>query len=206
MSSISDHHLENANESRPFSAMAVPAQARDGSRLAPAEATAHPDHRAVDAATDPPPAVSPPPPGAPSRHRRRGLLWAGAVAGLALGGYFLVPIVRTMLETVSTDDAYVNGHVTFVAPRVPGQVARVLVNDNNRVKKGALLVQLDKEPYQVQVDIKKAAVVSAEADFKAAEAQVRAILGQARSLRWKLQTAIEQVDNQVALLAHTSPP
>jgi membrane fusion protein (multidrug efflux system) len=43
-------------------------------------------------------------------------------------------------------------------------------------------------------------VVSAEADFKAAEAQVRANLGQARSLRWKLQTAIEKVDDQVALL------
>ena len=69
------------------------------------------------------------------------------------------------METVSTDDAYVNGHVTFVAPRVAGQVSRVLVDDNDRVKKGDLLVQLDKEPYQVQVDIKKAAVVNAEADL-----------------------------------------
>jgi membrane fusion protein (multidrug efflux system) len=104
------------------------------------------------------------------------------------------------LDTVSTDDAYINGHVTLVAPRVPGQVARVLVNDNNRVKKGDLLVQLDREPYQVQLDIKKAAVVGAEADLKAAEAQVRAILGQAGALRWKLQTAIEKVDDQAALL------
>jgi membrane fusion protein (multidrug efflux system) len=123
------------------------------------------------------------------------------VAALVVAGYLLVPAVETALNTVSTDDAYVNGHVTLVAPRVPGQVARVLVDDNNRVKRGALLVQLDKEPYQVQVDIKKAAVVSAEADLKAAEAQVRAILGQARSLRWKLQRAMEDVDNQVALLA-----
>jgi membrane fusion protein (multidrug efflux system) len=122
------------------------------------------------------------------------------VAGLAAGGYFLVPAVETALNTVSTDDAYVNGYVTLVAPRVPGQVARVLVHDNYRVQKGALLVQLDREPYQVQVDIKKAALVGAEADLKAAEALVRANLGQARSLRWKLQTAIEQVDNQVALL------
>ena len=79
-----------------------------------------------------------------------------------------------MLNTVSTDDAYVNGHVTFVAPRVAGQVSRVLVDDNYRVKKGALLVQLDKEPYQVQLAIKQAAVVSAEADLVAAQAQVRA--------------------------------
>ena len=34
------------------------------------------------------------------------------------------------------------------APRVPGKVVRVLVDDNNRVRKGALLVQLDKQPYQ----------------------------------------------------------
>ena len=140
----------------------------------------------------------------PGRHRtpgENGCCWAGAVAGLAVGGYLLVPAVETALNTVSTDDAYVNGHVTLVAPRVPGQVARVLVDDNNRVKKGDLLVQLDREPYQVQVDIKKAAVVSAEADLKAAEAQVRAILGQARSLRWKLQRAMEDVDDKVALLA-----
>ncbi len=105
-----------------------------------------------------------------------------------------------MLETVSTDDAYVNGHVTFVAPRVAGQVSRVLVEDNHRVKKGDLLVQLDKEPYQVQFDLKKAALVAAEADLTAARSQVRGILAQAGSLRWKLQKAIEAVDDQVALL------
>jgi hypothetical protein len=43
-------------------------------------------------------------------------------------------------------------------------------------------------------------VVNAEADLMAAQAQVRAILGQVWSLRWKLQTAMEEVDNQVALL------
>ena len=53
-----------------------------------------------------------------------------------------------MLTTVSTDDAYVNGHVTFVAARVPGQVSRVLVDDNNRVHKGDVLVELDPEPYR----------------------------------------------------------
>ena len=128
------------------------------------------------------------------------MLWAGAVAGLAFGGYALTPTVKTMMETVSTDDAYVNGHVTYVAPRVAGQVSRVLVDDNDRVSKGDLLVQLDREPYQVQVDLKKAAVVNAEADVEAARAQVRGILAQARSQRWKLQRAIEDVDDKVAQL------
>ena len=89
---------------------------------------------------------------------RKRMLWAVVLVGLGFGGYRLVPVAETMLNTISTDDAYVNGHVTFVAPRVSGQVSRVLVDDNYRVKKGALLVQLDKEPYQVQVAIKKAAV------------------------------------------------
>src|SRR5262249_61386140 len=113
--------------------------ARVGSRPQPADETPHPGPRATDPPTDPPPTASPPAPGAPSRPWRRRLLWAGAVAGLALGGYALVPTVKTMMETVSTDDAYVRGHVTYVAPRVAGQVSRVLVDDNDRVSKGDLL-------------------------------------------------------------------
>ena len=200
MGSSDNGRWETAIEARPTPAAAEPAEARDGSRPQPAEATAHPGHRAVNPATDPAPATSPPAPRAPSHPWRKGLLWVGAVAGLALGGHFLAPIVKTMLDTVSTDDAYVNGHVTYVAPRVAGQVSQVLVDDNDRVKKGDLLVQLDQEPYQVQVDLKKAAVVNAEADLEAARAQVRGTLAQARSQRWKLQRAIEDVDDTVAQL------
>ena len=107
------------------------------------------------------PAVAKPETTAPAHPIRKKLLIAAILIGLVIAGYFLVPTVATMLNTVSTDDAYVNGHVTYVAPRVQGQVLRVLVDDNYRVKKGDLLVELDKEPYQVQVAIKKAAVASA---------------------------------------------
>ncbi len=125
---------------------------------------------------------------------------AGAVVGLAVGAHFLAPRVETALNTVSTDDAYVNGHVTLVAPRVPGQVMKVFVDDNCRVKKGALLVQLDKEPYGIQVAIKKAAVVSAEADMVAANPLARALVAAARANRFMLQHAIEDVNTQTALL------
>jgi membrane fusion protein (multidrug efflux system) len=69
------------------------------------------------------------------------------------------------VNTVSTDDAYVNGYVTFVAPRVSGQVTRVLLDDDNRVKKGDALVELDPKPYQVEVAIKQAAVDNAKANL-----------------------------------------
>jgi membrane fusion protein (multidrug efflux system) len=104
------------------------------------------------------------------------------------------------LNTVSTDDAYVNGHVTLVAARVRGQVVRVLVDDNNRVRRGDLLGELDKEPFQIAVSVKKAAVDTATADLEVAKAKVRGLEAEARSPRWTLQHAVEGVDNQVALL------
>ncbi len=132
---------------------------------------------------------------------RRRLLWlAGGAVVLAVAAYFLAPSVSTALNTVSTDDAFVNGHYTFVAPRVPGQVKKVLVDDNQRVKKGDVLVQLDPEPYQVQLAAKQAAVATAKTDLAAAQSQVRGLEAQGSSLRWKLQHSMEDVNNQVALL------
>jgi membrane fusion protein (multidrug efflux system) len=131
---------------------------------------------------------------------RRTLLIVGLGAAVIVAAVYGVPWIRFALSTVSTDDAFVNGHVTFVAPRVRGQVAQVLVDDNNRVRKGDLLVELDKEPFRDAVAVKKAAVDTAQADLKAASATVRGIEAQARSRRWQLQQAIQGVENQIALL------
>ncbi len=125
---------------------------------------------------------------------------AGGAVVLLFGGYLLVPWVETALNTESTDDAYVNGHVTFVAPRVSGHVSTVLASDNMRVKKGDVLVQMDREPFQVQVSFKHAAVQVAEANLAAAESKARSMQATAGSQRWKIQTASQQVRNQVALL------
>jgi membrane fusion protein, multidrug efflux system len=135
----------------------------------------------------------------PARRRRH---WAIVLAILlcALLLFLGIPRLLRALNTVSTDDAYVNGYVTFVAPRVSGQVARVLVDDNYRVKKGDVLVELDPEPYQVQVAIKQASVDTAQANLVVAQASVRGLLGQTRSKRFKLTRAIEDVDNQIALV------
>jgi membrane fusion protein, multidrug efflux system len=129
-------------------------------------------------------------------------LLIGALGALVLAALlaFGIPYIHRTLTTVSTDDAYVNGHVTFVAPRVAGQIARVLVDDNNRVRKGDLIAELDKEPYQIAVSEKKAAVDTANADLQVATAKARGFEAQARSARWKLQNAVQDVDNQTALL------
>jgi membrane fusion protein (multidrug efflux system) len=149
----------------------------------------------------PSPAVATASEAKPKTARRRNvLLGVVGLAVLAVAYWFGVPWVLTTLNTVSTDDAYVNGHVTFVAARVKGQVSRVLVDDNYRVRKGDLLVQLDKEPFEVAVAIKKAAVDTATANLQVAKAKVRGLEAEANSRRWALQHAFENVDNQIALL------
>jgi membrane fusion protein (multidrug efflux system) len=170
---------------------------------APEDTTADPPAKAPAAPPDGTRGVTQPQPpaAAPPGHRyRKWLLLAGTVAALVVGSYFLVPWVDTALNTVSTDDAYVNGHVTFVAPRVSGKVLEVFVDDNNRVKKGDLLVRIDPEPFQVQVNLKRSAVEVATGDLTAAESQARGLEALARSQRWKMQSSAEQVNNQIALL------
>ncbi len=125
-------------------------------------------------------------------------MWIAGGAVVLLLLYEAIPWAITAFKTESTDDAYVNGHVTFVAPRVPGQVVRVLVDDNNRARKGALLVQLDKEPYQVKVEIALAALSVAQAGIVTAQTKVRGLESQALSERFELASAMHNLNNEVA--------
>ena len=165
-----------------------------------APATGNPDATVDRGATGP----QPDPGSKPASNQRitwRRKLLIGVVGAVVIAAaVFGIPWIRFVLSTVSTDDAFVNGHVTFVAARVHGQVSRVLVDDNNRVHKGDLLVELDKEPFRDAVAVKNAAVVTAEADLQAAKATVRGIEAQTMSRRWQLQQAVENVENQISLL------
>jgi membrane fusion protein (multidrug efflux system) len=62
---------------------------------------------------------------------------------LYLGSSYIVDI----FTHESTDDAFIAGHVTSVAPRVAGQVAAVYVNDNQMVRSNDLLVEIDPGDY-----------------------------------------------------------
>ncbi len=143
-----------------------------------------------------------PNPAPDQRSSRRRRLLIGALGALVLAalGIIGIPWILASLNTVSTDDAYVNGHVTFVAPRVAGQISRVLVDDNNRVHKGELLAELNEQPFLDAVAVKSAAVDTAAANLRVAKATARDIEAQARARRWGLQNAIQGVDDKIALL------
>lgn len=72
-----------------------------------------------------------------------------------------------------TDDAYVATHFAVVAPRVSGQVTQVLVEDNQPVRAGQLLVALDPRDYQAALDEGLAALASDRAQAAQAAAEVR---------------------------------
>lgn len=100
-------------------------------------------------------------------HVRRGLLIAGIAFLIAVLGLFLYFHNRE-----STDDAQVDGHITPVASKIYGRVARVLVDDNQSVKAGQVLVQIDEADYQAAVDQAKAALALAESEARSAGVDV----------------------------------
>jgi membrane fusion protein (multidrug efflux system) len=98
---------------------------------------------------------------------RRGLMIAAVVLVAVLTSLFLYFHNRE-----STDDAQVDGHITPVASKVYGRVAKVLVNDNQPVKAGQVLVQIDAADYQAAVDQAKAALALAESEARSAGVDV----------------------------------
>src|SRR6201996_2419943 len=92
--------------------------------------------------------------------RKQLAIAAGALAigiGAAWYGYDWWTVGR-FIET--TDDAYVGGDVTVIAPKVPGFIAEVAVTDNQQVHAGDLLLRLDNRDYKAALDRAAAAVAA----------------------------------------------
>lgn len=105
---------------------------------------------------------------APPQSRRRGIIIAVVVV-LAL---VAVGLWWRSTYSESTDDAQVNGHLIQVSARVSGQVAKVYVDENQVVKAGDVIVELDPRDYQVAVENAEAALASAQANAAAANVNV----------------------------------
>lgn len=72
----------------------------------------------------------------------------------------------------STDDAQVEGHVLSIASRIPGQVVKVLVQDNQLVEADQVIVELDRRELQARLEVARADAMSAKAALELAQAQL----------------------------------
>ena len=71
-----------------------------------------------------------------------------------------------------TDDAQINGHLIQVSSRIAGQVLRVDVEENQLVKAGDTIAELDPKDYDVAVENAEAALATAQANAAAANVNV----------------------------------
>jgi membrane fusion protein (multidrug efflux system) len=120
----------------------------------------------------------------PLRERlRRPLLIGFPILLAAIGAaYYLVEE-----PYVSTNDAFVRAAKESVNARVAGQVVQIAVHDNQRVKQGQLLFQIDPQPYRIAVD-------QAAARLDSARLQINELKATYRQQLAELQSASDTVD------------
>lgn len=120
-----------------------------------------------------------------------------AVAVILVAG---ILIWRHTRDHVTTDDAYIDGIPQLVSPQVAGRVEHVLVDDNQDVKAGQLLVELDTSDYQTKVDQARATLALARAQLAEAQAQQKVYDAQVEESKANLATAeanSTNADNQL---------
>ncbi|WP_438270354.1 HlyD family secretion protein [Rhizobium mongolense] len=91
------------------------------------------------------------------------LMASGAVAVLAAGVYYGHDYWTVGRFQVSTDDAYIKADSSAIAPKVSGYLAKVLVADNQPVKAGQVLAEIDDRDYAALLDQARADVEAAKA-------------------------------------------
>ena len=129
------------------------------------------------------------------------LIGAAVVAVVLTATYWFF----AMRGRESTDDAFVEGHLVFLSPRVSGHVVEVLVDENQKVKAGQPLVKLDPADFEARVaharadlDAARNRMTQAGAAAEAAGAQGRAAAARLRHAEQELARARELVQKRAA--------
>ena len=91
------------------------------------------------------------------------------LAAVAAAGYWTYLHFR---DRVTTDDAQVDGHIAPIAAKIPGSIAEILVEDNQGVKAGQVLLRIDARDYEARVAQARAALEMAAAQAQAAKTGV----------------------------------
>lgn len=143
----------------------------------------------------------------PDRSRGRMLLFGGIILAGALAILYAWGLPPFRPASQSTDNAYVRGQTTIIAPQVGGYVTEVLVQDFERVKAGQILVRIDDRIYRQRVAQGSASIAAQSANLsnseqsrRSAEAQVQlqdAAAANARAQLVRAQADMRRVNELV---------
>lgn len=100
------------------------------------------------------------------------IIFALGAVGCVLAGLIAWNMIRGMSRE-TTDDAYLDGRIHSIASKVPGTVRDVLVDDNQAVRKGDLLVEIDPADYELRVNEAQAALEAENSQLVNAEAGIK---------------------------------
>jgi membrane fusion protein (multidrug efflux system) len=104
--------------------------------------------------------------------KQKAFMIVGAVVLVGLvAGYFYSGYRKTH---VSTDDAFIDGHIHTIAAKIYGTVKAIYVNDNQPVKTGDLLLEIDPADYNARLREASSAVGAEKAKFAEAETKIAA--------------------------------
>jgi membrane fusion protein (multidrug efflux system) len=124
---------------------------------------------------------------------RRLILSAVVLAALSAGGWYGRQWWLDGRFMISTDDAYIGGDITNVAPKVTGYVAEVNVVANQHVKAGDTLVTLDNGDYRIAAEQADAQIATQKltlARFDAQIAAARSAVAQAEAQKTALEATV----------------
>lgn len=133
---------------------------------------------------------------AAAKEKRAGALRRVILVGLTaamVGGGLAFWLMHRGKE--STDDSFIEGHIVQISPQIAERVERVTVEDNQMVRKGDLLVELDAQNELVILETAKANLASAEAKLVQAKAQLQAATADLAQSRANVQEALASADN-----------
>lgn len=94
------------------------------------------------------------------------------VLAVAAGAFLTLNHAESDAASQATDDAYVQADFTVLSPRISGVVSALLVEENQPVRAGTPLLQLDPRDLQVALDSTRAQVASAQATILSLQAQI----------------------------------
>jgi membrane fusion protein (multidrug efflux system) len=135
-----------------------------------------------------------------SNQKRKKIALLVFIAIALIGAIILFFYLRYKATHISTDDAFVDGHIHTIASKVAGTVKAIYVKDNQSVKEGDLLLEIDPVDYEVKVKEASSGLSAENARLSELEAKIEASKKQLSESHTAMEVARANLELQEANL------